>query len=42
MQKVFCALLEQGKNDAEAKSIIFNLEPFNHYPEYITNLREIC
>lgn len=42
MQKVFCSLLEQGKDDSEARSIILNLEPFNHYPEYITNLRGIC
>jgi hypothetical protein len=40
MQKVYNSLIEQGKNDSEAKSIIVNLDPFNHYPEYIANLNQ--
>jgi len=38
MKLIYETLTEQGKNDQEAKSHILNLEPFNHYPEYIDNL----
>lgn len=40
MQKLYNSLIEQGKNDSEAKSIILNLDPFNHYPEYVINLNQ--
>jgi hypothetical protein len=39
MQLVYNSLIEQGKKDSEARSIIINLDPFNHYPEYIVNLK---
>ena len=39
MQQVYDSLILQGKKDSEAKSIIINLDPFNHFPEYIANLR---
>jgi hypothetical protein len=39
MQQVYNSLIEQGKKDSEARSIILNLDPFNHYPEYIVNLK---
>ena len=38
MQTVFDSLIIQGKSIEEAKSVIFNLEPFNHFPEYIETL----
>jgi hypothetical protein len=38
MQQVYDSLILQGKKDMEARSIIINLEPFNHYPEYISDL----
>jgi hypothetical protein len=41
MQMVYNSLIGQGKNDSQAKSVILNLEPFNHYPEYIPNLGQI-
>lgn len=39
MQQIFSSLIIQGKSEAEAKSIILNLDPFNHFPEYLANLR---
>ncbi|PKM92507.1 MAG: ATP-binding protein [Euryarchaeota archaeon HGW-Euryarchaeota-1] len=38
MKHIYDSLIAQGKKDAEAKSIILNLEPFNYYPEYCINL----
>ena len=38
MKQVYDSLIIQGKTDSEAKAIILNLEPFNHFPEYIINL----
>lgn len=38
MQTVFDSLLKQGKTSEEAKAVIFNLEPFNNFPEYIETL----
>lgn len=39
MQLLYSSLILQGKSDPEAKSIILNLDPFNHYPEYLANLK---
>ncbi len=39
MQQVYDTLIAEDKNDEEAKSIIYYLEPFNYYPEYIANLK---
>lgn len=38
MKTIFDSLTEQGNTKEEAKGVIINLEPFNHYPEYIANL----
>jgi hypothetical protein len=38
MKTIFDSLISQGKSINEAKGVIINLEPFNHYPEYIANL----
>jgi hypothetical protein len=38
MKTIFDSLISQGKSIEEAKGVIINLEPFNHYPEYIANL----
>ena len=38
MKTIFDSLTDQGKTKEDAKSVINNLEPFNHYPEYISNL----
>lgn len=38
MKNIFDSLAKQGKTKEEAKAVIINLEPFNHYPEYIANL----
>lgn len=38
MKNIFDSLTKQGKTKEEAKAVIINLEPFNHYPEYIANL----
>jgi len=38
MKNIFDSLISQGKSKEDAKGIIINLEPFNHYPEFITNL----
>lgn len=38
MKQVYDSLLAQGKRSEDAKSIIINLEPFNHFPEYIASL----
>jgi len=38
MKYIFNSLIKEGKTKEEAKAIIINLEPFNHYPEYISNL----
>jgi hypothetical protein len=38
MKNIFDSLINQGKTKEQAKGIIINLDPFNHYPEYIANL----
>ena len=38
MKNIFDSLVDQGKTNEEAKSVIINLDPFNLYPEYISNL----
>ncbi|MCF6151842.1 MAG: ATP-binding protein [Candidatus Kuenenia stuttgartiensis] len=38
MKNISDSLTKQGKTKEEAKAVIINLEPFNHYPEYIANL----
>ena len=38
MKQIYDSLIAQGNKDAEAKSVIINLEPFNYYPEYVENL----
>ncbi|MBM4053887.1 MAG: ATP-binding protein [Planctomycetes bacterium] len=38
MKNIFDSLTKQGKTKEEAKAVIINLEPFNHYPEYSANL----
>lgn len=38
MTNIFDSLTKQGKTKEEAKAVIINLDPFNHYPEYIANL----
>ena len=38
MSNIYESLTSQGKTKEEAKAIIINLDPFNHYPEYISNL----
>ncbi len=40
MKNIFDSLTKQGKTKEEAKAIIINLEPFNHYPEYLATLTE--
>ncbi len=40
MKNIFDSLIKQGKTQEEAKAVIINLEPFNHYPEYLTTLTE--
>jgi hypothetical protein len=41
MKGIFNSLLTDGKSKEEARAIIINLEPFNHYPEYISNLENL-
>lgn len=38
MKNIFDSLINQGKTIEEARGVIINLEPFNHYPEYVANL----
>jgi hypothetical protein len=38
MKHIFDGHVAQGKTKEEARAVIINLEPFNHYPEYIANL----
>jgi hypothetical protein len=40
MKSLFETLITQGKTKEEAKSIIINLDPFNHYPEYFEILTD--
>ena len=40
MIDMYRALIKNGKSKEEARAIIFNMEPFNHYPEYIETLTE--
>jgi hypothetical protein len=40
MKSIFDSLTKQGKTIEEAKAVIINLEPFNHYPEYLEILNE--
>jgi hypothetical protein len=41
MKGIFDTLITEGKTKEEAKAVIINLEPFNHYPEYIANLESL-
>jgi len=38
MKTIFDSLITQGKTKEEAKAVVINLEPFNHYPEYVATL----
>lgn len=38
MNTIFDSLITQGKTKEEAKAVLVNLEPFNHYPEYISTI----
>ena len=38
MKYIFENLINQGKTKEEARAVIINLEPFNLYPEYMSNL----
>lgn len=38
MKTIFDALITQGKTKEDAKAVLINLEPFNHYPEYISTI----
>ena len=38
MKTIFDALITQGKTKEDAKAVLLNLEPFNHYPEYISTI----
>lgn len=40
MNEIYLSLINEGKTKEEAAAIIINLEPFNHYPEYLTILTE--
>jgi hypothetical protein len=40
MKNIFESLSSQGKTKEEAKAVVMNLEPFNHYPEYIATLTD--
>jgi len=40
MKNIFDSLMNQGKTLEEAKAVVINLEPFNHYPEYLATLTE--
>ena len=35
MKQIFDKLISEGKTDKQAKAIIFNIEPFNHFPQFI-------
>ena len=38
MKTIFDSLITQGKTKEEIKAVLINLEPLNHYPEYIATL----
>jgi len=38
MKTIFDSLITQGKSIEESKAVLVNLEPFNHYPEYIATI----
>jgi len=38
LKQMYDSLILQGYSDSDAKSILINLEPFNHYPEYIASI----
>ena len=38
MKKMYKRLINDGKNDDQAKSVILNIEPFNLFPHFIENL----
>lgn len=40
MKNIFDTLIQQGKTIEEAKAVIINLEPLNHFPEYLATLTE--
>jgi len=35
MKQIYDKLISEGKSDEKAKSIIFNIEPFNHFPHFL-------
>lgn len=40
MQQMFDKLLATGKTDEQAKGIIMNIEPFNHFPQHLELLKK--
>lgn len=40
MQQMFDKLLATGKTDEQATGIILNIEPFNHFPQYLEILKK--
>lgn len=35
MEKIYNRLISEGRTDENAKAIIFNIEPFNHFPHFL-------
>lgn len=35
MKQIYDKLISEGKTDEKAKAIIFNIEPFNHFPHFL-------
>lgn len=35
MKQIYDKLINEGKTDSQAKSIIINIEPFNHFPHFL-------
>lgn len=35
MQQMYDSLVANGKTDEQAKAIIYNIEPFNHFPQFL-------
>lgn len=40
MRQMFDKLLATGKTDEQSKGIILNIEPFNHFPQYLELLKK--
>lgn len=40
MKQMFQKLIASSKTDEQAKSIIMNIEPFNHFPQYLELLKK--